>query len=68
MSQDPTRSPPHDAAVKPEANAGKSLAPGESWKQNEEHVLPPNKIGIVFFGLMSCTFLAALDQVCAYKH
>lgn len=37
--------------------------PGQSWKANEEHVLPHNRLGIVFFGLMSCTFLAALDQV-----
>lgn len=33
------------------------------WKDNEEHVLPKNRLGIVFFGLMACTFLAALDQV-----
>ncbi|PSR76053.1 hypothetical protein PHLCEN_2v8715 [Hermanssonia centrifuga] len=37
--------------------------PGQSWKQDEEHVLPHNRLGLVFFGLMSCTFLAALDQV-----
>ena len=37
--------------------------PGQSWKAGEEHVLPHNRLGIVFFGLMSCTFLAALDQV-----
>ncbi|THG97767.1 hypothetical protein EW026_g4297 [Hermanssonia centrifuga] len=36
--------------------------PGQSWKQDEEHVLPHNRLGLVFFGLMSCTFLAALDQ------
>ncbi|CAL1704737.1 unnamed protein product [Somion occarium] len=36
--------------------------PGQSWKAGEEHVLPKNRLGIVFFGLMSCTFLAALDQ------
>jgi len=36
--------------------------PGASWKQNEEHVVPKNRIGIVFFGLMCCVFLAALDQ------
>ncbi|KAK7693540.1 hypothetical protein QCA50_003109 [Cerrena zonata] len=40
----------------------KKLKPGQAWKQNEEHVLPKNNLGIVFFGLMSCTFLAALDQ------
>lgn len=38
-------------------------APGESWKNNEEHVLPKNRLGIVFAGLMCCIFLAALDQV-----
>lgn len=43
--------------------AAKNDAPGQSWKQGEEHVLPHNRIGIVFFGLMACTFLAALDQV-----
>jgi hypothetical protein len=41
--------------------------PGESWKASEEHVLPHNRLGIVFFGLMSCTFLAALDQVRYYR-
>ncbi|KAI6118806.1 MFS general substrate transporter [Pisolithus croceorrhizus] len=35
---------------------------GASWKQNEEHVLPKNRLGIVFFGLMCSVFLAALDQ------
>lgn len=52
-----TPSRPNDAAE------GKAK-PGQHWKENEEHVLPPNRLGIVFFGLMSCTFLAALDQVC----
>ncbi|KAH7912244.1 major facilitator superfamily domain-containing protein [Hygrophoropsis aurantiaca] len=36
--------------------------PGASWKKEEEHVVPKNRIGIVFFGLMCSTFLAALDQ------
>ena len=31
--------------------------------QTEEHVIPKNSLGVVFFGLMCCTFLAALDQV-----
>ncbi|KAH7913996.1 major facilitator superfamily domain-containing protein [Hygrophoropsis aurantiaca] len=34
---------------------------GASWK-TEEHVLPKNRLGIVLFGLMCSTFLAALDQ------
>ncbi|KAH7889438.1 major facilitator superfamily domain-containing protein [Phlebopus sp. FC_14] len=36
--------------------------PGASWKKDEEHVLPKNRLGIVFFGLMCCIFLSALDQ------
>jgi len=43
---------------------GAKERPGASWKQNEEHIVPKNRIGIVFFGLMCCVFLAALDQVC----
>ncbi|KAG1768394.1 major facilitator superfamily domain-containing protein [Suillus occidentalis] len=35
---------------------------GVLWKKDEEHVIPKNCIGIVFFGLMCSTFLAALDQ------
>ncbi|KAG9314833.1 MFS general substrate transporter [Chiua virens] len=38
------------------------VEPGASWKANEQHVVPKNRLGIVFFGLMCCTFLAALDQ------
>jgi hypothetical protein len=37
--------------------------PGASWKQNEQHVLPNNRLGLVFFGLCCCIFLAAIDQV-----
>jgi hypothetical protein len=36
---------------------------GASWKAAEQHVLPYNRLGIVFPGLMACIFLAALDQV-----
>ncbi|KAI9508296.1 MFS amino acid permease [Russula earlei] len=32
-----------------------------SWK-NDQQVLPENRLGIVFSGLMCCVFLAALDQ------
>ncbi|KAF7792981.1 hypothetical protein EIP86_004086 [Pleurotus ostreatoroseus] len=62
------KEPSHDTQLSPEpvpaAAPGKShkQAPGQSWKEGEEHVLPHNRLGIVFFGLMSCTFLAALDQ------
>ena len=34
-----------------------------SWKDNEQQVLPENRLWIVFSGLMCCIFLAALDQV-----
>lgn len=44
-------------------NPPSKAQPGSSWKVNEQHVLPKNRLGIVFFGLMCCTFLAALDQV-----
>ncbi|KAG1875104.1 major facilitator superfamily domain-containing protein [Suillus tomentosus] len=37
-------------------------SPGASWKKDEEHIVPKNRLGIVFFGLMCSTFLAALDQ------
>lgn len=37
--------------------------PGQSWRQNEQHIIPKNRLGIVFAGLMCCIFLAALDQV-----
>lgn len=43
---------------------GEKTKPGEHWKQHEEHVLPKNRMSLVFTGLMACTFLAALDQVC----
>jgi hypothetical protein len=43
--------------------AGEKAEPGASWKQKEEHVVPKNRLGIVLFGLMCATFLAALDQV-----
>ncbi|KAI5122887.1 hypothetical protein M0805_003338 [Coniferiporia weirii] len=49
------------AASSPAAPATKSK-PGESWKANEQQILPKNRIVIVFIGLMLCVFLAALDQ------
>ncbi|KAG6823540.1 hypothetical protein H0H93_003449, partial [Arthromyces matolae] len=36
--------------------------PGASWRDNEEHRIPPNRLGLVFPGLMLTVFLAALDQ------
>ena len=46
--------------VTPVPEEGKARA---SWKDNEEQVLPENRLWIVFSGLMCCIFLAALDQV-----
>ena len=45
----------------PVPEKGKARA---SWKDDEEQVLPENRLWIVFSGLMCCIFLAALDQVC----
>ncbi|KAI0748099.1 MFS amino acid permease [Daedaleopsis nitida] len=46
----------------PDPEKGEKIKPGEHWKKNEEHVLPKNRMSLVFTGLMACTFLAALDQ------
>ncbi|EIN07242.1 MFS general substrate transporter [Punctularia strigosozonata HHB-11173 SS5] len=54
----PQPAPPTAPNNPPEKKAGN----GAHWKQNEEHVLPHNRLGIVFTGLMLTTFLAALDQ------
>ncbi|KAI0341662.1 MFS general substrate transporter [Trametopsis cervina] len=51
-----------DHATQRSGQGTAKVVPGQHWKANEEHVLPENRIGIVFFGLMACTFLAALDQ------
>ncbi|KAH8109974.1 MFS general substrate transporter [Phellopilus nigrolimitatus] len=49
---------PEDSSLSPTAKA----EPGASWKAKEKHVLPRNRIFVVFSGLMLCVFLAALDQ------
>ncbi|KAF5381014.1 hypothetical protein D9615_004058 [Tricholomella constricta] len=36
--------------------------PGASWKTDEAHLLPKNRLPIVFAGLMATVFLSALDQ------
>lgn len=40
----------------------KKSPPGATWKENEAHDLPENRLWIVFIGLMGCLFLAAIDQ------
>ncbi|KAF5327370.1 hypothetical protein D9619_004462 [Psilocybe cf. subviscida] len=42
--------------------AKKKAPPGASWKSDEAHEIPKNRLGIVFAGLMATVFLAALDQ------
>lgn len=46
-----------------EEHISKPKEPGVSWKQNEEHVLPKNRLGIVSFALVCTMFLGALDHV-----
>ena len=53
----PPESPPT------EENAAERKEPGLSWKQNEEHVLPRNRLGIVSFALVCTMFLGTVDQV-----
>jgi len=50
----------HDQTVTPLPKERKARA---SWKDNEQQILPENRLGIVLAGLMCCIFLAALDQV-----
>lgn len=58
IAQEPREEPTVDAQTK--------AKPGAGWKNSEAeiHVLPNNRIPIVFSGLMMCVFLAAVDQVC----
>lgn len=52
----PSKSSHKELAVEPKQ-------PGLSWKQNEEHVLPENRLGIVSTALVCTMFLGVLDQV-----
>ena len=45
------------------SNQEKRKVPGDSWKLDEEQVLPKNKLGIVSFALVCTMFLGILDQV-----
>jgi hypothetical protein len=53
----------HEESLTPVPEPEQQRIPGASWKDNEEQVLPDNRLWIVFSGLMCCIFLAALDQV-----
>ncbi|KAF8969828.1 major facilitator superfamily domain-containing protein [Flammula alnicola] len=46
----------------PPTSSKKKAPPGSSWKADETHLLPKNRLSIVFMGLMACVFLAAIDQ------
>ncbi|RDB21176.1 putative transporter C3H1.06c [Hypsizygus marmoreus] len=63
MSSSATDSDIKNADVEPPKTDGTVKAkPGASWKADEKHVLPKNRLSIVFLGLMACVFLAAIDQ------
>ncbi|KAH9946136.1 MFS amino acid permease [Epithele typhae] len=67
MAEDPKQQPTSElvspAPTTPAPSApSEKVKPGSTWKQNEEHVLPKNRMSLVFTGLMCCVFLAALDQ------
>ncbi|KAJ3744807.1 MFS general substrate transporter [Lentinula detonsa] len=69
MAASPTTKPEHISSVK-ESDEGPVTAtavpgkkePGQSWKENETHVLPHNRLPLVFLGFMCTIFLAAMDQ------
>ncbi|KAK7054751.1 hypothetical protein VNI00_003214 [Paramarasmius palmivorus] len=60
QKEEATTNSPSAVDVAPSTTA--KAKPGESWKANEEHVLPKNNLPVVFLGLMCCIFLAAIDQ------
>ncbi|KAF8550441.1 MFS amino acid permease [Imleria badia] len=49
-------------SVSLQEHAVKRNEPGFSWEQNEEHVLPKNRLGVVSFALVCTMFLGTLDQ------
>ncbi|KAJ3989453.1 MFS general substrate transporter [Lentinula detonsa] len=69
MAASPTTKPERISSVK-ESDEGPVTAttvpgkkePGQSWKENETHVLPHNRLPLVFLGFMCTIFLAAMDQ------
>lgn len=69
MSKEQSHSVEGGAVAAPSAGAqstaqkSEKAEPGASWKMNEQQVVPYNRLGFVFAGLMCCIFLAAIDQV-----
>jgi hypothetical protein len=60
---------PTQTAIAKETGALNNLAtslqksePGATWKANEIHVVPKNRISIVVFALMVCFFRTRLSQ------
>ncbi|KAK7467253.1 hypothetical protein VKT23_004310 [Stygiomarasmius scandens] len=40
----------------------KKKKPGQSWKNDETHIVPKNNLPVVFLGFMCTVFLSAMDQ------
>ncbi|KAJ7449942.1 major facilitator superfamily domain-containing protein [Mycena latifolia] len=64
MPSAPTASPdPVETNAAEEKRAvEEKRVPGASWKENETHHLPKNRLSIVFLALTLTVFLAAMDQ------
>ncbi|KAJ7581208.1 MFS general substrate transporter [Mycena floridula] len=59
MSSSPV---PDVAPAEVEPDSKEKHKSGSGWRDQDTHVLPENRLPIVFSGLMLCVFLAALDQ------
>ncbi|KAJ6547701.1 major facilitator superfamily domain-containing protein [Mycena capillaripes] len=66
MASAPTDAPqspvPEMTAAEEKRAIEEKRAPGASWKADETHHLPKNRLSIVFLALTLTTFLAAMDQ------
>ncbi|KAJ7343348.1 major facilitator superfamily domain-containing protein [Mycena albidolilacea] len=66
MSSQPAAAPPVPPPEKSSSEETQTVEkppkPGASWKANETHHLPKNRLPIVFLALTLTTFLAAMDQ------
>ncbi|KAJ7097805.1 MFS amino acid permease [Mycena belliarum] len=67
LSMPPQSSPPSPGLVQTntmdeERAIEEKRVPGASWKANETHHLPKNRLSIVFLALALTMFLAAMDQ------
>ena len=55
--------PPSGPTTDTTSTQARKQKPGASWKASERHVLPENRLWIVFPGLCLCVFLAALGMI-----